>query len=201
MHYLKPALDLAETRGYLRDPVVLALRDRVPAWFRDLGTAAGTARFEARSGVRLPAALRELYACLPLACFLEAAIDGEVFLTDLATMLDSDPPPLVAWSGAPHLGFAFHGHSGMIAAVELGPDDPRVFWGFEDEPGPYQDDEKPPQRFSEWVFSVVDGHEGLLDYWQEVYEKCQANPAEARRLGDVERVRQLPGMAKRLNRT
>jgi hypothetical protein len=200
MQYLQRAYDLAEARGYLRYPAVLVLQDRVPDWFRALGTAAGLAEFEARRGVQVPAALREFYGCLPLACFLEATIDGEVFLTDLATMIACDPPPLVAWSSGPHLVFAFHGHSGMVAAVELGSDDPRVFWGFDGEPEPYQDDDRPPVSFSEWVFGVVDGYEGQLDFWQEVYQKCQANPAEARRLGGVEWIRQMAGMIERLNR-
>src|SRR5262245_29829319 len=105
MRYLQRALDLADARGYLRYPEVLAAPDRVPDWFRALGTAAGIAEFEAHRGFRVPAAVRELYSCLSLACFLEATIDGEVFLTDLATMIVGDPPSVVNWSAGPHLVF------------------------------------------------------------------------------------------------
>jgi hypothetical protein len=178
----------------------LAVQERVPGWFRALGTPAGLAAFEGRSGVRVPEALREFYASPALACFLELAIDGEVFLADLATLIDTDPPPLVAWSAGPHLVFAFHSHSGAVCAAALGADDPRVFWGFDGDPEPYQDDDRPPVSFSEWVFGIVDGHESQLDYWQDVYQRCQADPAEARRIGGVEWVRQLPGMAQRLGR-
>jgi hypothetical protein len=199
MQFLQRAWDLAEVRGYFRYPEVLALQDHVPNWFRALGTAPGLAEFEARRGIQVPGALREFYRCTPLACFLEAAIDGEVFLAHLATLIGSDPPPLVTWSSGPHLVFAFHSHSGMVCAAKLGSDDPRVFWGFDSDTKPCEDDGRPPLPFSEWVFGVVDGHEGLLDYWQEVYLKCQADPAEARRLGGVEWIRQLPGMAQRLD--
>ncbi len=200
MEYLQRAYDLAEARGYLRYLAVLALQNHVPTWFRALGTAAGLAEFESQRGVHVPPALREFYGCLPLACFLEAAIDGEVFLVDLATMIDSDPPPLVTWTSGQHLVFAFHGHSGMVCAAELGSDDPRVFWGFDGDPEPCQDPARPPVSFSQWVFGVVDRHEGLLDYWQAVYQKCRANSAEARRLGGVEWIRHLPGMVERLER-
>jgi hypothetical protein len=201
MQYLQRAHDLAQARGYLRSPSVLALHGQVPDWFRALGTAVGIAAFEARHGVTVPAALREFYGCVPLACFLEAAIDGEVFLADLATITADEMPPPVTWWSRPHLVFAFHGHSGMVCAAELDSDDPRVFWGFDGDAEPYLDEDRPPVTFSEWVFGVVDGHEGQLDYWQEVYEKCQSDPAEARRLGGVEWIRHLPGMAERLDRS
>jgi hypothetical protein len=200
MRYLQRALDLAEARGYLRYPEVLGLQDRVPDWFRALATDAGLAEFEARRGYRVPAALRELYGCPLLACFLKATIDGEVFLTNLATLIDSDPPPVVTWSAGPHLVFAFHNHSGMVFAAELGADDPRVFGGFYGDPDPMTEEECPVEIFSEWVYGAVEGHEARLDYWQGVYEECQANPAEAVRLGGVEWIRSMPGMSERLDR-
>jgi hypothetical protein len=201
MRYLQRARDLADGRGYLRYPEVLALQDRVPDWFRALATDAGQAEFEARRGFRVPAALRELYGCPLLACFLEATIDGEVLLTDLATLIDADPPPVVTWSAGPHLVFAFHNHSGMVFAAQLGEDDPRVFCGFDDDPEPIVEEDRPAETFSEWVFGAVDGYEDRLDYWQGVYEECQADPAEAQRIGGVEWIRDMPGMAQRLDRT
>jgi hypothetical protein len=200
MRYLQRAHDLADSRGYLRDPKVVALRDRVPDWFRVLATDTGLAEFESRRGFRVPAALREFYACPLLACFLEATMDGEVFLTDLATMTEGDLPPVVTWVGEPHLVFAFHSHSGMVFAAKLDADDPLVFCGFEDEPEPVADEERPPETFSAWVFSAVDGHEARLDYWQGVYEECRDSPLKAQRLGGVEWIRELPGMAQRLDR-
>lgn len=198
MRYLQRALDLVEARGYLRYPEVQAAHDRVPAWFRALGTAAGVAEFEARRGLRVPAAVRELYSSPPLACFLEATIDGEVFLTELATLSDSDLPPVVNWSAGLHLVFGFHNHSGMVLAAQLGADDPMTFYGFDDDPAPITDEQRPPEAFSAWVFGSVDGHEARLDYWQRVYETCRRNPAEAARIGDIEWVRCLPGMDQRL---
>jgi hypothetical protein len=158
MRYLQRALDLAEARGYLRYPEVLALHNQVPDWFRALGSDAGVADFEARHGFRVPAAMRELYGCPPLACFLEATIDGEVFLADLATMIDHPPPPVITWSAAAHLVFAFHNHSGMVFAAQLGADDPPVFCGFDGDPEPIAEEGRPPGTFSEWVFAAVDGH-------------------------------------------
>lgn len=200
MRYLQRARDLAEARGYLRYPEVLALQDQVPAWFRTLATDTGLAEFEARRGFPVPASLREFYACPLLASFLEATIDGEVFLTDLTTLIDSDPPPVVTWSDRPHLVFAFHNHSGMVFAAQLGEDDPLVFCGFDGDPEPCVDEDQPPETFSAWVFGSVDGHEARLDYWQGVYEECQDDPIEARRIGGVEWIREMPGMAARLGR-
>jgi hypothetical protein len=198
MRYLQRALDLAEARGYLRYPEVLALSNQVPDWFRALGTDAGVAEFETRRGFRVPAAMRELYGCPPLACFLQATIDGEVFLADLATLIDSDLPPVVTWSAGPHLVFAFHNHSGTVFGAQLGVDEPQVFCGFDGDPEPITEEGRPPETFSGWVFAAVDGHEGRLDYWQGVYERCQANPAEAVRIGGVEWIRDMPGMSQRL---
>jgi hypothetical protein len=128
---------------------------------------------------------------------LEAALDGEVFLANLDA---SDPPLLVFWSAEPHLVFAFHGHSGTVCAAELGVDDPQVLWGFDDDPEPTRGEVHPPISFSRWVFSVVDAHERVLDYWQTTYEKCQGDPIEARRLGNLDWIRRLPGMVERLER-
>jgi hypothetical protein len=200
MQKLQPAHDLAETRGYLRYPQVVALQDRVPKWFRFLGSSAGLADFEARRGLRVPAALQEFYACTQLACFLEASIDGEVFLNDLVMITGTEPPPLVTWSARPHLVFAFHGHSGSVCAAEMCSEDPRVFWGFDGDPEPIMDETRPPPVFSEWVFGIVDSYESVLDYWLSVYLKCQTDPAEARRLGGVAWVRDMPGMTERLGR-
>jgi hypothetical protein len=198
MRYLQRALDLAQARGYLRYPEVLALSNRVPDWFRALGTAAGVAEFETRRGFRVPAAVRELYSCPPLACFLQATIDGEVFLADLATLIGCDLPPVATWSAGPHLVFAFHNHSGMVFTAQLGVDDPHVFCGFDRDPEPIVEEGRPPETFSGWVFAAVDSHEVRLDHWQGVYEKCQANPAEAVRIGGVEWIRDMPGMSQRL---
>lgn len=196
MHFLQRAWQLADARGYMRYPQVVALQDRIPEWFRSLATPPGLAAFEQRRGIFVPPALREFYACVPLACFVEAAIDGEIFLTQ---MLEEDPdlPPTVVWRSVPHLVFAFHCHSGSVCAAELGVDDPLMFWGFEDDAQPVMDEKHPPVCFSEWVFGVVDGYEALLDFWQGAYLKW-ADPAESLRLGGLEWVRDMPGMAERL---
>jgi hypothetical protein len=193
MRYLGRAREAAEARGYLSCPEVRALQGRVPAWFRALGTDSGAAGFEARRAIRLPAALREFYGCTPLACFVEAAADGEVFLNALGEMDGPDLPPVINWLTGPHLVFFFHNHSGVVIAAELGQDDPRVFAGFDDEPKPFSEEDWPTRSFSDLIFSIVERHEAMLDFWQRVYEKRQAGL-------DLEWVRGLPGMAARLDR-
>ena len=182
MRCLQPALDLAEARGYTAYPEVLALRSRIPEWFCGLGNEVGVSEIENRREIRIPAAIREFYSCPFLACFVEATIDGEVFLTDFSVMNDVDLPPIVNWSSGPHLVFSFHNHSGMVFAAQMGTNDPPTFCGFDDDPDPIVDEERPVELFSAWVFSAVDRHEARLDYWQSVYEKCRADPAGAARL-------------------
>ncbi|WP_147443277.1 hypothetical protein [Corallococcus sp. AB011P] len=160
MKYLQRALAVAEERGYFNAPELLRLQEEVPEWLRALAHEDGLAKLEARIGLPVPGALREYYACPQLACFLEASMDGEVFLKD-PYVADGEPPQVVNWWGRPHLAIAFHGHSGMICAVRLGEEDPLVFWGFEDEP--YEDKRGPPLSFSEWVFRHVDNHKARLD--------------------------------------
>ena len=184
----------------LRYPEVLARQQQAPDWFRALASDVGVAAFEARHGFRVPLALCELYGSPCLASFLEETIDAEVFLTDLAKLIGTDMPPIVTWSAGPHLVFAFHNHSGMVWAVRVGDSDPYVFGGFDDDPDPYIEEDRPPVRFSQWIFAAVDGYEALLEYWQGVYTKCEADPVEARRLGSVEWIRGMPGMAPRLDR-
>jgi hypothetical protein len=200
MRYLQRTRDLAEDRGYLSYPEVQAFQDRVPSWFQALGTDSGLATFEIQRGLRVPAALREFYQCPLLACFVEAAVDGEVFLTELGKLVGQDLPPVVEWSAGPHLVFSFHSHSGTILAAELGQDDPRVFAGFDGDSEPFSEEDWPPSTFSDLMFEIVDKHEAKLDYWQSLYEKSQAKPA-ARRIGGLEWVRELPGMSARLGRS
>ena len=170
----------------------------VPDWFRRLATADGIATFETRHSVMLPAVLHEFYACAPLACFLEATGDGEVFLRELAECFDNPELPLVLeWSSRQHVVVGFHGHSGCVCAVALEGDDPPAVWGFTDDAAPL---DRAATTFSEWVYRAVDGYEHYLDYAQGVCEKCAADPAESRRLGGALWLRQLPGMAQRLGR-
>src|SRR5262245_42659866 len=70
LKYLSRSFALAEARGYLRYPEVVALEEIVPEWFRRLATTEGANAFETRHGATLPAAIREYYACTGLACFL-----------------------------------------------------------------------------------------------------------------------------------
>ena len=194
MAYLSRAYDLAEKRGYFRYPEVVALRESVPDWFRGLGTVDGVASFEARHGVTLPVVLREFDACIPLACFLEASGDSEVFLRELAECGDnSEFPPIAKWSSKSFVVVGFHGHSGCVFAVALEGDDPTALWGFDEAPL-----EQTATPFSEWVFRGVDGYEQQLDDWQRLCEKCAADSTEARRLGNAEWGRRMPGMAERL---
>jgi hypothetical protein len=162
-----------------------------------LGSLDGASAFEERHGIMLPTALREFYGCISLACFLEVSGDGEVFLGELAECLDNpDLPPLIEWSSGRYIVVGFHGHSGCVCAVALEGQDPPTVWGFMDEVGPF---DRTADKFSDWIFRGVDGYEGQLDYWQRVWEKCSAVPAEARRLGGVEWIRRMPGMSARLN--
>jgi len=196
-HYLQQACDLAAARGYLSYPEVVALAGQIPDWFRALGNDEGRAEFEARRGFRVPPALGELYGNSMLASFLEATLDGEVFLRDLDLSGPEETPPLVTWATGPHLVFAFHNHSGAVCAVRLGDDDPSVVCGFENEPEPFV--EHTPETLSEWVFKAVDGYEAQLSYWQAVYEECRADPSKARRMRSMEWIRRMPGMAQRLD--
>jgi hypothetical protein len=202
MRYLQRAWDLADARGYFRYSEVLTRQGEIPGWFRDLGTETRVAAFEAAHGVSVPAAMREFYAAPLLACFLEAAKDGEVFLNELALTTDSPMPPLVNWSSGRHLVFAFHGHSQMVFAARLGADDPHVSPGFLDEPEPIVRKGQEPLTFSGWVFARVDGYEQRLDHYQKLLEECERDPTRARNQGGLDSVRAsvsaLAGMAERL---
>ncbi|WP_224364192.1 hypothetical protein [Hyalangium versicolor] len=200
MKYLQRSLEVAEARGYFRAPEVLRLQGKVPDWLRALAHEDGLAKLEARLGLPVPGALREFYACSLLACFLEASIDGEVFLSD-PCVPEGEPPQVVSWWGRPHLALAFHGHSGMVCAAGLGEEDPLVYWGFEDEEEPYVDERRPPRPFSEWVFRIVDGHEATLDYWQKFYEELtQSDPRGLLTHGLTQTIFGMPGMGARLRR-
>lgn len=189
MQYLTRAYNLASDRGYLDCSEVLALAAQVPTWFQSLSDPAGKVEFENRYSVRIPAALREFYECIPLACILGEAADAEVFLR---TMDDPDPPPIFDWPSGPHLVFAFHVHSGLVGTVALGEEDPTVVWGFEDT-GPIS---RVPISFSAWAFAVVDDYERQLDYWQNEYKKAMTDPNEMRRR---DWIRHMPGMPRRLD--
>ncbi len=196
MYHLKRAFELAEARGYFRYPEVIALRDQVPDWFLRLGTEVGLAEFESSCGHHVPRALREFYSCLPLACFLEATMDGEVFLRNMS---EDSEPPIETRKGVESLVFSFHCHSGMLMAAQFGADDPLVWSGFggDDEADQVA---RPPLSFATWVFKMVDGYEAELERWQKLYEERQANPAERQRCGDLAWVPNMPGMSMRLAR-
>jgi hypothetical protein len=198
MQYLQRAYDLAESRGYFRYPEVLALQDQVPNWFRALGTQVGLSEFENKHNLEVPRALREFYECHPLACFLAATIDGEVFLVDLARLIGIDLPPVIDWLSEKHIVVAFHSHSGDVCAVQTGLDDPHLRWGGPTDPEPYEDDAALPASFSEMVYCAVNNYEQILDHWEAAYKKCQSNPAELRRLGGLAWVPRMPGMIERL---
>ena len=187
---LENAEMLAAQRGYLRDPIILALLEGVPAWFRGMGTPSRQAEFLQTRGFALPAALCEFYARLPLACFLHAAIDGQIFSAGPFED-DLDPPPVVRWKSAPHVVFAYHPHSASICAAAVDRDDPLVAWGFEDE----QDADQPVGYFSQWVYGIVDQYEQSLDQLQEWYE----NRSGARG-NSHDWILQKPGMQRRLGR-
>jgi hypothetical protein len=191
MPFLNVAEQLAAERGYLDDPVVLAFLPTVPAWFRALGTPAGQAAFEQARGFALPAALREFYERHPLACFLQAAIDGDIFSAGFEGD-EPHPPPVLRWGSGIHVAFAYHWHSGMVCAAAVDSDDPLVAWGswgFEDE----VDD--PVGHFSEWVYRIVEGHERMLDALQSLYASRENDF-----FGIPNWVLQKPGMQKRLAR-
>jgi hypothetical protein len=188
-HLLETAEMLAAQRGYLRDPIVVALLQKVPAWFRAMGTPSRQVEFQQTRGFALPAALCEFYARLPLACFLHAAIDGHIFSAGLSDD-DPDPPPVVRWTSGPHVVFAYHPHSASVCAAAVDQDDPLVAWGFEDE----QDPDQPVGRFSLWVYGIVDRYEQMLDQLQAWYENPKA------RMNSLDWIFQKPRMNARLGR-
>jgi hypothetical protein len=192
MHYLQPAIDLAHARGYLQCPEVLVAEAKLPDWFRLIGTREGIADFETRHAIQLPAALKEYYLYTPLACFLDAAFEGEIFLKFLAPSGKEELPPIITWGDKPYLVFSYHLHSGMVFAAELGTDDPLCYCGWDGDLEPYHDEKRPPQKLSEWIFSVVEEHEARLDYWQREYL------AEGSRNQGMSWIRALPGMSQRL---
>jgi hypothetical protein len=197
MNYLKDSFELAQNRNYLQYPEVRNLIDNVPNWFRLLGTENGRSQFESKYKKKFPAALREFYECLPLACFLEATIDGNVFFNEFE---EDELPLMVNWSNILHLAFAFHGHSGSVCAVRLDEDDPVVYWGFDDEPEhiPYSKINVP---FSKWILDCVESYDKRLNDWLDDYKKLKGNPAEERRRGNPsEWIRKMPGMAERLKK-
>jgi hypothetical protein len=193
MKYLKDSIELAESLGYFKYPEVLAQINKVPKWFKILGTNDGVKNFENKFGSSMPIALQEFYRCLPLACFLELTIDGNVFFKELA---DEELPLVVNWSSTNYLAFAFHGHSGSICAANLsGEENPLVFWGYNDESEHYQD-VKRKVTFSDWIFSFVNVWEKELSSNLELIKECKTNPEREKRLMiSLDYYRHLPGMA------
>ena len=200
MKYLQDSYNLAEARGYLKYPELLKVKDKMPNWLLSLGTDTGLADFKDKFELSVPPSLQEFYSCLPLVCFLEMTIDGNVFLVEFDE--ETELPLVVNWLGTKHLAFACHGHSGSVCAARLETDeqnDPLVFWGFDDEDEPFEDD-RPSITFSEWIFNCVNGYDTRLEYWLNFYKDCKSNPAKERRLGSAEWVRKMPGMAEKLKK-
>lgn len=196
MKYLQQVVDLANDRGYLELPEVITIQKRLPDWFKHQGLDANSLN----GPTQLPAALKEFYQCQSLACFLEGAMDASVFLTHLEPFMSGPFPPVVKWTSGEHVVVAYHGHSGMVCAARLGLDDPPVFWGFSEEQEPSDDttDGVETPSFSKWIFDFVSGYENLLDHWEKTYREVHANPAELKRVGGMEWIRDLPGMTRRL---
>ncbi len=198
MRYMLKAYTLAEERGYFRYPEVRALEEKVPDWFRRMGTDDGVSEFEKRHGVSLPISLREFYSAIPLACFCEACWDTEVLLRELMACMDGvAPPPIIEVASERYVVVGFHGHSGLVAAIGVASDDPPVVWGFMDDPSSF---DQTSDSFSEWIFCSVDGYEKYLDYCQSVCETCDANPSERIRLANAQWLRRMPGMSDRLGK-
>ncbi len=191
MWYLQRALDLAAARGYLDYPEVRERADAVPEWFRRMSEPDRLTAFERRHGLGIPAALREFYACLPLACFVEACYP-EVFLTGYAEASSPDElPPVIRWASGRYLVTGFHNHSGAVAAVALtGVDDPPEVQGFEDDE---DHDTEQPVPFSAAVFELVDRYEQVLDELVAMYDAAWSQPG-----GDVDWILDRPGVMARL---
>jgi hypothetical protein len=183
MNYLKDAVELAQSRNYLQYAEVQSLLNEVPDWFRSLGTENGLLQFEAKYQKQVPVALQEFYKCLPLACFLEKTIDGNVFFGELD---NEDLPLIVNWSSVDHLAFAFHGHSGSVCAAGFDNDNPLVRWGFEDEEKNF-DDASEEMTFSQWIFLCVDGYEKKLQYWFNFYQNSNSK-------SNLQWIKKMPGM-------
>ena len=163
MRYLQPAIDLAKARGYFNLPKVLDAEMNLPGWFRRLATREGIAEVEIQHQIQIPAALQEFYSNTLLACFIDKVVECEVFLENYEPSDTDHFPFLVYWWGLPHLVFSFHCHSGMVFAAKLGTDDPLCFCGWEGEPEPYQDPQRPPEKFSEWICNAFEIYEARLD--------------------------------------
>lgn len=190
MGFLQRARDLAEARGYLADPVLQDFEARTPAWFRSLGTDAGLAAFQARNGVTVPLAVRELYRDPQLAYFLELATDAEYFLSSMPDIYDCEMPPIFDEIWGQRLVVSFHNHSGQCLGVEFSGDDPLTFVFIQGD----EESNLPPVSvvtFSQLVYESIEDHEERLDFWQAAFEKQSG----------FEWVRRIPGMNARLGRS
>jgi hypothetical protein len=191
VRYLQRAIELAADRGYLAYPEVRELQRAVPDWLLRIADPGRLAGFEQRHAVVVPAAVREFYQWVPLACFLEACYP-EVFLSGYAEGCSPDElPPVIRWASGRYLVTGFHNHSGAVAAVarEAGDDPPEV-WGFEDEA---DHDTELPVPFSAAVFELVDRYEQVLDELVAMYDTASSQPG-----GDMDWILDTPGVMARL---
>lgn len=116
---MEEAIQFARDRGDFDNATVLQLRSAIPGWMSQLSDSKGVAEFEAEYQATLSPALRTYFEQPNLAAVLEAGSDFDVFLNQLASFSNADPPFVLYHERLPHLVLAFHVHSGGVYAADL----------------------------------------------------------------------------------
>ena len=150
IHNLNDLLEAVQCKLLSRCSSTRDCIERLPNWFRDLGTPVGIATLERRIGHTIPEALRLFYMFPATGCSLLGRGDTDILL-EYCPM--SERPHLVQWYYRPHLVLAELPHSQLVIAVELDTENPRIEWGDDGARNPLN---YPPQYFIQWLTTIAE---------------------------------------------
>lgn len=123
--------------------------ENLPDWFQELGTDAGIAKLEAHLKAEIPVPLCLFYRFPATGCWLCAHHDTDIFLDSYS---QEEKLHVVTWYYRPHFVLAEFSHSQTIVAVQLNSDNPRIEWGDDGSPQPFN---LPPVFFVDWLNRIA----------------------------------------------